>query len=127
MGYYSSVNIMCEKKAFEMFEKVLDLHVAKHYQIRRSKNDPDLFLISWDWIKWNRCFALVSDFENIMNDLWKNHSSENGYIYHFIRVGEDNQTEEQYNGHDYTDYFPDFEVNVSVSIPEDMEIIKGEE
>ena len=126
MGTYSSVHIMCESNAFEMFEKVLAFNESRYYQISRSKSNPAVYLISWDWIKWNSWAPLVHDFEEIMSELYENHNSEEGYIFHFIRVGEDNQTEEKYNGQDYTNYFPDFEVIISVCIPDDMEIIKGE-
>ena len=74
MGYYSTVAIRCQKKAYEMFNEAYEKDDFIPDKIRTTPDDDgqylsQQYLIMWEWNKWYSSYREIADIENIMDKL----------------------------------------------------------
>ena len=120
MGYYSSVIIACGEKAAQAIKTVCEEHSFMPTRVSKVVSPFGLitYMLQWTWVKWYGSFPEVRAIEDALGHISEMDSIE--YAYKFIRVGEDNTTEENANEYGY-DYFDDIYTECVVHIPKDFE------
>lgn len=115
MGYRSDIAIRCEEKAFQEFKTAWEKVDFKPSTILSTEDDGNYtYILEWNWVKWYQDFEEVEKITEVCRTL--DGKNEDGFAYKFIRIGEDNATEEFGNEVGY-DVFSDFYVVVSVNQP----------
>ncbi len=106
MGYKSTVGIKCEQKAYDMFKKAWE---SENFTPDKILSNGDEHIIVWDRVKWydDADFTDVDAICKVMDEL-DDHvgTSDDGYGYKFIRLGEScGDEEERDNGYDVDFYW----------------------
>lgn len=125
MGYRSDVTIRCEERAFQEFKTAWEKVDFKPSTILKAREDGKYtYILEWEWVKWYQDFEEVEKITNVCRTL--DGKNEDGYAYKFIRIGEDNATEE-FGNETGLDEFSDFYVVVSVNLPKSTTRVEQED